>query len=127
MSGYSSASNKSDISGFGSSSLGEKYTPDQVNSLDRLYNMHEGPSENAPASLASDFSTWMTDQTNANNTWQNYANLVAKQAGGEGQGTILGNANLTPYQSILTAQQNTIGNPATTNAIQNTQKRVGAP
>ena len=36
------------------------------------------------------YDAWNADQTNTQQTWQNYATLVAQQAGGEGQSTILG-------------------------------------
>lgn len=75
------------------------------------------------------YKAWQADQGNANNTWSNYANLVAQQAGGEGQQTILGGAGGNPY-SALSAQQGTaaVGDQTIKPTISlGAQRRVGAP
>lgn len=88
-----------------------------------------GQNQGDVSGMLSAFAAWQADQGNANQTWSNYAKLVGQQGGGEGTSTILGSAALTPYQSILAAQQGTgvIGNPTNTTTLQAQQKKVGAP
>ena len=76
-------------------------------------------------SLMAQFQAWQADQNNANQTWSNYAKLVARQGGPEGAQTVTG-----AYQSILAAQTSagTVGNPASYQSVMNqTRKTVGAP
>lgn len=80
------------------------------------------------SSMVSAYLAWKADQQNANQTWQNYADLVSKQAGGEGQDTILASAT-NPYQSLIAAQQNAgvVGNPNTRQPLIPSRKGLGAP
>jgi len=81
------------------------------------------------SSMMAAFNAWVADQSNANQTWQNYSDLIAKEAGGEGQDTILAKAASNPYQSLLAAQQNAgvVGNPAAAKQLVPSRKGYGAP
>lgn len=134
----------SDIQGFASSNASAGYSAAQIQSLYDAQAVTQGPNAtgNIDSATHTDidqgflaaFTKWQADQTNAKNSWQNYADKVQQQ--GDGTQTILGaeggQAGQTPYESILAAQGaingNAVGDPTQMTALQKAaQAKVGAP
>jgi hypothetical protein len=118
--------NPADVAAFANTQSGQKFSPEQLNMLYTAYGVSQGPNglgvvagpkggdpnnptgawNNVDLNLVNTFEGWVKSNQQSQNNWQNYADSVTANEGGEGDQTITSGAAQGQREALLGALAN---------------------